>query len=39
MNKRCDFHKQNKIFETDAKRFYREIFKASIVVKESPKPQ
>ena len=39
MNKRCDLHKQNKIFETDAKRFYREISKASIVVKESPKPQ
>jgi hypothetical protein len=34
--KRKDFYRQNKIFETDAKKFYREIGKTNIEVKEIP---
>jgi len=34
--KRSKFFRQNKIFETDAKKFYREISKSSISVKKIP---
>lgn len=34
--KRNDFYRQNKIFETDSKRFYREIGKTTIEVEEIP---
>lgn len=34
--KRNDFYRQNKIFETDAKKFYREIGKTNIEVKDIP---
>ena len=35
--KRSKFYRQNKIFQTDAKRFYREIGKQSTEIKETPK--
>ena len=34
--KRSNFYRQNKIFQTDAKRFYREIGKQSVEIKETP---
>ena len=34
--KRSNFYRQNKIFQTDAKRFYREIGKQSTEIKEAP---
>ena len=36
-DKRTKFYRQNKIFKTDAKKFYREIGKSKIEVKEPPK--
>ena len=35
-DKRNKFHRQNKIFQTDAKKFYREIQKNQVMVKETP---
>ena len=35
-NKRTKFYRQNKIFETDAKKFYREIGKETITVENVP---
>ena len=37
--KRTKFYRQNKIFQTDAKRFYREIGKKQIEIKEVPTMQ
>ena len=38
-DKRNKFYRQNKIFKTDAKKFYREIGKGKIEVKEPPKEE
>ena len=35
-DKRNKFYRQNKIFQTDAKKFYREIGKNQVMVKEMP---
>ena len=35
-DKRKKFYRQNKIFQTDAKKFYREIGKNQVTVKETP---
>ena len=35
-DKRTKFYRQNKIFQTDAKKFYREIGKNQVMVKETP---
>ena len=35
-DKRNKFYRQNKIFQTDAKKFYREIGKNQVMVKETP---
>ena len=34
--KRAKFYRQNKIFKTDAKKFYREMGKQPIKIKEPP---
>ena len=34
--KRNKFYRQNKIFQTEAKKFYREIGKIQVMVKETP---